>query len=79
MILMKVMANRTHSLIQQLNKKFKIETFDNSINVSEKKSDLRIQIQTDIRYQNFLGRAKAIWGERPAGEPLSVLVSQARG
>jgi hypothetical protein len=28
---------------------------------------------------DFLARAKAIWGEKPAGEPLSALVSQARG
>ena len=28
---------------------------------------------------DFLTRAKAIWGERPAGEPLSALVSQTRG
>ena len=27
---------------------------------------------------DFLGRAKAIWGETPAGEPLSVLVLHAR-
>jgi hypothetical protein len=27
---------------------------------------------------DFLARAKAIWGETPAGEPLSKLVSQAR-
>ena len=27
---------------------------------------------------DFLARAKAIWGESPAGEPLSVLVSQTR-
>jgi len=28
---------------------------------------------------DFLTRAKAIWGEKPAGEPLSALVSQTRG
>jgi hypothetical protein len=28
---------------------------------------------------DFLVRATEIWGERPAGEPLSALVSQARG
>jgi hypothetical protein len=27
---------------------------------------------------DFVGRAKAIWGEAPTGEPLSALVSQAR-
>ncbi|MEO6788833.1 MAG: hypothetical protein ABI318_22150 [Chthoniobacteraceae bacterium] len=28
---------------------------------------------------DFLSRAKAIWGEAPAGKPLSALVSEARG
>ena len=28
---------------------------------------------------DFLARAKKIWGERPAGKPLSELVSEARG
>lgn len=28
---------------------------------------------------DFVGRAKAIWGETPVGEPLSSLVSEARG
>ncbi len=28
---------------------------------------------------DFLGRARAIWGEAPAGNPLSTLVSGARG
>ena len=28
---------------------------------------------------DFLSRSKAIWGEAPAGKPLSALVSEARG
>lgn len=28
---------------------------------------------------DFVARAKAIWGDTPAGEPLSALVSEARG
>ncbi len=28
---------------------------------------------------DFLARAKAIWGERPAGKPLSAVVAEARG
>ena len=28
---------------------------------------------------DFLSRAKAIWGEQPAGKPLSELVAEARG
>jgi hypothetical protein len=33
---------------------------------------------TSVPEPDFLARAKAIWGETPAGEPLSALVSQAR-
>ena len=53
-----IVSEKLNSLISQLKKRFKIETFENSINVSEKKSDLRIQIQTDERYQDFIARAK---------------------
>jgi antitoxin (DNA-binding transcriptional repressor) of toxin-antitoxin stability system len=28
---------------------------------------------------DFLGRAKAIWGEQPPGKPLSEVVAEARG
>ena len=38
---------------------FKIERFAHSVNLSTNKSDLRIQLQTDPRYQNFLDRAKS--------------------
>jgi len=37
---------------------FKIEHFEHSINLSSKKSDLRIQLQTDSRYQDFISREK---------------------
>ena len=33
---------------------------------------------TCVSEPDFVGRAKAIWGETPAGEPLSALVSQTR-
>ncbi len=36
---------------------FKIERFEHSINLSIPGSDLRIQIQTDPRYQQFIPRA----------------------
>ena len=35
----------------------KVETFEHSINLSHPKSDLRIQLQTDPRYQDFIPRA----------------------
>ncbi|MFI5379655.1 MAG: type II toxin-antitoxin system Phd/YefM family antitoxin [Tepidisphaerales bacterium] len=28
---------------------------------------------------DFLGRARAIWGDQPAGKPLSAVVDEARG
>ena len=34
---------------------------------------------TSVSEPDFLACAKAIWGDKPAGEPLSALVSQARG
>lgn len=36
---------------------FKIERFAHSVNLSTDKSDLRIQLQTDPRYQDFIVRA----------------------
>ena len=54
-----IVAEELKSLIPKLKKYFKVETFANSINLSEKKSDLRIQIQTDGRYQSFIKRAKS--------------------
>ncbi len=37
---------------------FRIERFAHSINLSSSKSDLRIQLQMDPRYQDFIARAK---------------------
>lgn len=39
-------------------KKYRVKKFTNSINISSAYSDLRIQIQTDLRYQDFIKRAK---------------------
>lgn len=39
-------------------KHFKIQRFSHSINLSSSESDLRIQLQTDSRYQDFISRAK---------------------
>jgi hypothetical protein len=38
-------------------KGLKVERFENSVNLTSSKSDLRIQIKTDPRYQDFLSRA----------------------
>jgi hypothetical protein len=37
---------------------FKIQHFAHSINLSSSESDLRIQLQTDSRYQDFIPKAK---------------------
>jgi hypothetical protein len=37
---------------------FQIERFEHSINLSSPKSDLRIQLQTDVRYQDFISRSQ---------------------
>jgi len=37
---------------------FKIERFAHRVNLSSSKSDLRMQIQTDPRYQDFIPRAE---------------------
>ncbi len=42
---------------QLLSQEFRIERFPHSLNVSAAGSDLRIQIQTDPRYETFLRRA----------------------
>jgi len=47
------------SLCEAARTDFRIERFPHSINLTAADSDLRIQIQTDPRYQEFLGRAAA--------------------
>jgi hypothetical protein len=42
---------------QLLDKEFNVERFAHSLNVSAAGSDLRVQIQTDPRYEEFLARA----------------------
>ncbi len=42
-----------------IDKGFKVERFEHSLNLTSSKSDLRIQIQTDSRYQEFLSRASS--------------------
>jgi hypothetical protein len=37
---------------------FTIERFEHSINLSSPKSDLRVQLQTDARYQEFISRSQ---------------------
>jgi len=47
------------AICKSLESHFKIERFAHSVNLSSDKSDLRIQLQTDPRYEDFLDRAEA--------------------
>ena len=53
-----IVAEKMNKLVSKLKEKFKVEKFASSIYIFGKGSDLRIQIQTDDRYQNFIKRAK---------------------
>lgn len=52
-----VVAKEFDRLIKASGKIFKIEKFPHSLNLSNPKTDLRIQLQTDPRYQLFISRA----------------------
>lgn len=52
-----VAAEATEPLLKKAEKFFRIEKFQHSVNLSSTKSDLRIQLQTDPRYQEFMARA----------------------
>jgi len=39
-------------------RRLKVEPFEHSLNISSPQSDLRIQLQTDPRYQEFISRAE---------------------
>jgi hypothetical protein len=44
---------------EAVKKGLKVDKFEHSVNLTSSKSDLRIQIQTDSRYQEFLSRASS--------------------
>ncbi len=46
-----------NKFLEKVKEIFKIESFSHSLNLSNSESDLRIQIQTDKRYQDFIPRA----------------------
>ena len=52
-----VVAEAIDDLLQEAEKLFLVEKFPHSINLSSAKSDLRIQLQTDPRYQDFIRRS----------------------
>ena len=52
-----VAAQNIETVCKAIEAHFRIERFAHSVNLSSDKSDLRIQLQTDPRYQDFIGRA----------------------
>ena len=52
-----VAAENIEAVCKAIEAHFKIDRFAPSVNLSSDKSDLRIQLQTDPRYQDFIGRA----------------------
>ena len=52
-----IIAEELDNLLTALKQEYKIKKFKNSINVTSKFSDVRIQIQTDQRYQDFIQRS----------------------
>lgn len=53
-----IVVDRVKDVIAGLGKNYKVKEYPNSINISSAFSDLRIQIQTDSRYQDFVERAR---------------------
>jgi hypothetical protein len=54
-----IVGHRIKELQDVLARKYKVKEHPNSINVSSPFSDLRVQIQIDSRYQDFILRAKS--------------------
>lgn len=53
-----VATDQTEKICNEAQKReFRLEKFEHSINLTRPKSDLRIQLQTDSRYQEFISRA----------------------
>jgi hypothetical protein len=55
---MVVVVDQLVDLIKGLKKQYKVSNYSHSINISAPRSDLRIQIQLDHRYQAFIKRAR---------------------
>ena len=52
-----IIVDKLQALLSALRNRYKIRKYPNSINITSRFSDLRIQIQTDSRYQDFINRA----------------------
>lgn len=53
-----VAVDKIDKLIEKAEKIFKVERLSHRLNLQSPLSDLRIQIQTDLRYQEFIADAK---------------------
>ena len=54
-----IAADNIETVIKSIKAHFRIQRFTHSINLTTDKSDLRIQLQTDSRYQDFISRAES--------------------
>jgi hypothetical protein len=73
-----VVTDKVHALCEAASARgIKIERFEHSINLSIPGSDLRIQLQTDPRYQDFIPRAaqRDVLGYRMAVAALEDVVA----
>jgi hypothetical protein len=52
-----VAADNIETVIKSVESHFRTQRFTHSVNLSTDMSDLRIQLQTDPRYQDFISRA----------------------
>lgn len=52
-----ITAAKINDLVESVRDKFSIDRHPHSINLKSEQSDLRIQIQTDRRYQDFIPRS----------------------
>ena len=56
-----VVAQQIKELQEIFVKKYKVKEYPHSVNISSPFSDLRIQIQTDSRYQDFIKQYHLRW------------------
>jgi len=52
-----VALEKKAQIVEAMSGKFKVEQFPHSLNLTSSESDIRIQIQTDSRYQDFIKHA----------------------
>ncbi|HLF20131.1 MAG TPA: nucleotidyl transferase AbiEii/AbiGii toxin family protein [Bacteroidota bacterium] len=52
-----VALEKKDKILNGVKDRFSVEKFEHGINLTSKRSDVRIQIQTDPRYQEFIQRA----------------------